>query len=193
MHRQRTRRHYGRGSVRCSQGELKNRPLEEVNFTELLTASGISRREADAVADDLFRKVADRFARDGVITDKERSKLQVLTRTLEIDPARADRIEAAAKSARYQQAVSEALADGTVTAEEARLLNRLRMQLGIEESAWAPGDLVPRQTHGGFQVPALDAGVGRRQVLRRLRVVPEPKDPPAPTISPRPAAGSGPP
>ena len=76
---------------------------------------------------DLFRKVADLYARDGVITDKERSKLEVLARALEIDPARADRIEAEAKAARYQQAVSEALADGTVTEEEARLLNRLRI------------------------------------------------------------------
>ena len=84
------------------------------------------------------------IAQDGVITDKERSKLQVLARALEIDPARADRIETEAKAARYHQAVSEAIADGTVTEEEARLLNRLQMQLGIDESAWTPGDLVPR-------------------------------------------------
>jgi hypothetical protein len=76
--------------------ELKVRPLKEVNFTELLTAGGISRMQADAVADDMFRKVADRFAQDGIITGNERSKLQALAGALEIDPARADRIEAEA-------------------------------------------------------------------------------------------------
>ena len=108
----------------------------------------------------MFRKVADRFAQDGVITHKERSKLHALARALEIDPARADRIEAGAKAARYQQSVSDALADGTVTEEEARLLNRLQVQFGIKESAWTPGDLAPRTAPGGFQVNALNRGTG---------------------------------
>jgi len=99
--------------------ELKSRPLAEVNFSELLAASGISRRAANDVADDMFRKVADRFAQDGVITEKERNKLKVLAKTLAMDAARADRIESEAKAARYHQAVSDALADGTVTDEEA--------------------------------------------------------------------------
>ena len=131
----------------------------------------------------MFRKVADRFAQDGVITHKERSKLQALARALEIDPARADRIEADAKAARYQQSVSDALADGTVTEEEARLLNRLQVQLDIKESAWTPGNFVPRTAPGGFQVNALNRGtedVGPPP----LRVAPDRAAPPAIPLDP---------
>jgi hypothetical protein len=63
----------------------------------------------------------------------------VLARALEVSPDRAQRLEAEAKSHRYQQAVSDALADGTVTEEEARMLNRLQAQLGIREAAWTAG------------------------------------------------------
>jgi hypothetical protein len=124
--------------------ELKSRRLEEVRFSELVAGGGIARRDADLVADEMFRRVADRFALDGVITEQERSKLQVLARALEIAPDRAARIEGSAKADRYRQAVSDALVDGTVTEEEAHMLNRLQAQLGIRESAWSPGDLVPR-------------------------------------------------
>lgn len=48
--------------------ELKGRPLDTVKFTDLVASAGISRREADAVADEMFRKIADRFARDGIIS-----------------------------------------------------------------------------------------------------------------------------
>jgi hypothetical protein len=124
--------------------ELKNRPLAELDFAGLLASSGISRPAADIVADDMFRKVADRFASDGVITEKERGKLKILSKALDMSPARADRVESEAKAARYQQAVSEAVADGTVTAEEAHLLNNLRRQLGVEDSPWTAGELVPQ-------------------------------------------------
>jgi Protein of unknown function (DUF4236) len=122
--------------------ELKSRPLGELDFSKLVLTSGISRRAADLVADDMFRKVADRFAQDGVITEKERGKLGHLSKALEMSSARADRIESEAKSDRYRQAVSEAIADGTVTHEEAYLLNKLRSQLGVEDSAWTAGNLV---------------------------------------------------
>ena len=126
--------------------ELKSRPLEELDFSGLLATAGTSRTAADMVADDMFRKVADRFALDGVITEKERGKLKILSKALDMSSARADRIESDAKAARYQQAVSDAVADGIVTEEEAQLLNRLRRQLGVEDSAWTPGNLVPRSS-----------------------------------------------
>ena len=37
------------------------------------------------------------------------------------------------------------LADGHVTDEEANLLNRLRHEFGVTDSAWVSGDLVPGQ------------------------------------------------
>ena len=123
--------------------ELKSRPLEELEFSGLLATSGISREAADEVADDMFRKVADRFALDGVITEKERAKLKIFSKAMNMSSARADRIESDAKAHRYQQAVSDAVADGTVTEEEAQLLNNLRRQLGVEDRAWIPGKLVP--------------------------------------------------
>jgi hypothetical protein len=122
--------------------ELKSRPLEEMDFSALIAESGISRSRADTVADDMFRKVADRFAQDGVVTMKEHDKLTILAKAMDMSPTRADRIESEAKAARYQQAVGEALADGTVTEEEASLLNKLRRQLGVVDSDWTAGDLV---------------------------------------------------
>ncbi len=132
--------------------ELTSRPLEDLDYSGLLATSGIARRDADAVADEMFRSLADRFAQDGVITDKERESLKDLAQALKISPDRAGRIEAAAKTARYHQAVSDALADGTVTEEEARLLNRLQAQLGIREAAWTAGDLAPRHTSSDYQI-----------------------------------------
>jgi hypothetical protein len=123
--------------------ELKNRPLESVNFSELLAVSDIDRRAADEVADELFRKLADHFARNGIITEKEQSKLEAVAKALNMYSGRAHRIESDAKTARYHQAVSDALADGNVTEEEASLLNRLRWQLGVEDAAWKAGDLAP--------------------------------------------------
>ncbi len=124
--------------------ELKSRPLEQVNFRELIAGSGVSRLDADHVADEMFRRVAERFAQDGVITEKESAKLKTLAKALEMEPSRSDRIESEAKAARYHQAISEALADGTVTQAEAHLLNKLRWQLGVEDSTWTPGDIVTR-------------------------------------------------
>ncbi len=119
--------------------ELKTRSLEDVKFSALVAASDISRRGADVVADAMFRNIADRFAHDGIITSEEHGKLNTLAKALDMNCERAERIEAEAKAARYHQAVSEALADGTVTDEEAYLLNRLQSQLGITDLAWSAG------------------------------------------------------
>jgi hypothetical protein len=124
--------------------ELTSRPLEQVKFAELLADSGVSRDDGDQVADEMFRRLADTFAVDGLITTGERSKLQALARTLEIDRDRADRIEHDARQARYNKAVADAMADGIVTQEEARVLSKLRAQLGVEDSPLAAGDLVSR-------------------------------------------------
>ncbi len=124
--------------------ELKTRPLAHVDFSELVAASDIARPAADDVAAELFGKLADRCAADGIVTEKEQRNLKVFSKALNMDPGRAERIESEAKTARYQAAVSDALADGTVTDEEAHLLNKLRWQLGVEDSAWTAGDLVSK-------------------------------------------------
>ena len=94
--------------------ELKSRPLAEVNFRELSAATGIVRSEADRVADDMFRKVADRFAEDAVITEKEHDKLKKLAKALDMDPARANQIESEAKAARGLGAIAVSNADGSL-------------------------------------------------------------------------------
>ncbi len=118
--------------------ELRLRPLGEVNFSELHTESDLSRADADQIADELFLKMIIQFLEDGILSSRERAKLETLARTLEIDVVRADRLEAQAKIDRYQQAVDEALKDGTVTVAEARLLNDLRSRFGIEGERWIP-------------------------------------------------------
>ena len=130
--------------------ELKTCPLERFNLTELLATGGISRREAEAVVDETFRRVADLYAQDGIVTDRERSKLRILARALEIDSARADRIEAEAKAVRHKPSVAEIAADETE--DEARWLDRLGAQLGMQGSARSPGDVASRPASGGLRV-----------------------------------------
>ena len=108
--------------------ELRIQPLEVVKFLELVSESEVAREDADRIADELFGKVIGKFLADAILTDRERAKLEALAHTLEINPARAKRLEAEAKSEHYRKAVSDALADGTVTAAEAHMLNELKAQ-----------------------------------------------------------------
>ena len=124
--------------------ELRTQPLDVVKFPELVSESDVAREDADRIADELFGKVIGKFLADAILTDRERAKLEALAHALEINPARAKRLEAEAKSERYRKAVSDALADGTVTAAEAHMLNELKARLGIEDSTWTPGDLAHR-------------------------------------------------
>ena len=71
-----------------------------MSFRELVAATGIARTDADRVADDMYRKVAERFAEDAVITQKERDKLNKLVKALDMDSTRAHRIESDAIAAR---------------------------------------------------------------------------------------------
>lgn len=66
-----------------------------------------------------------------ILLEPERSKLESLARALDIDQGRAKRLEEEAKTKCYRKAMSDALADGTVTAEEANMLNELKRRLGV--------------------------------------------------------------
>ena len=71
------------------------------------------------------------------LQDVGRRQWRNLAQEVRIDEGRLiDRLVAMAEQ------VSDALADGTVTAEEANLLNKLRSQLGVEDSAWTAGNIV---------------------------------------------------
>jgi hypothetical protein len=122
--------------------ELRTKPPDQVNFSDLVATSGVGRHDADAIADQLFRKVIDKFLAHDMISDREWTKLGALARALDIDQARSRRLEEEAKSERYHKAVSNVLADGRVTAEEARMLNDLQARLGVVGTKWAPGDPV---------------------------------------------------
>jgi hypothetical protein len=122
--------------------KLRTQPTKQFNFTALVEDAGLPRVEADQVADEVFRRIADRIVMDGLITHAERTKLDVLARVLEMDAARAGRIEDEAKSNVYRRTVAEALADGTLTQEAARKLNELRVRLDIDESPWTADDIV---------------------------------------------------
>ncbi|MBI1831863.1 MAG: hypothetical protein HYR84_10475 [Planctomycetes bacterium] len=123
---------------------LRSQPADLVNFEALVADSGLTWSEADSVANDLYRLMADRIAADGVITPKERQKLRLLAKALRMAPDRASNIEAEANSARYRQAENEALADGVVTPEESRMLDDIRANLGIHETGRPGSELVPR-------------------------------------------------
>jgi uncharacterized membrane protein YebE (DUF533 family) len=110
-----------------------------------VAAGGIARRDADGIAESLFRKVVDKFLAENILRDQERCNLDALAQALDISPGRANRIEEEAKSDHYRRAVSAALADGAVTAEEAKTLNDLQARLGVAGSKWSPGDVVHRQ------------------------------------------------
>jgi hypothetical protein len=124
--------------------ELRVRPLEVVRFSELVAESDIAREDADRIADELLLRVMVKFLADGILSDRESAKLDALAGALEVDAARLKRLEGEAKSERYRQAVSDALADGTVTAEETQMLNDLRDRFGMGGSKWTADDLVPR-------------------------------------------------
>ena len=78
---------------------LRTQALALVKFSELVAASGVTRHDADRIADELFRKVIDKFLADDILPDRERSKLEALARALDIEPAQARRLEEEAKSA----------------------------------------------------------------------------------------------
>ncbi len=78
--------------------ELRTQPLDVVKFSELVSESAVVREDADRIADELFGKVIGKFLVDGILTNQERAKLDALARALEIDSARAKRLEEDAKS-----------------------------------------------------------------------------------------------
>lgn len=114
--------------------ELRSKPAVEMDYEALVRASGLTRPQADDVADELYRLTADRFVSDGVVTAKERRKLGALAMALVIGAERKARLEAEASTERYRRAVDEALADGVITPEESRSLEALRANLGIRGS-----------------------------------------------------------
>ena len=75
---------------------------------------------------------------DGEITSKERRLLDRLRKSLGITEARAKELEASLndmsdEEKEYQEELKACLEDGTISDRERRLLNRLRMSLGISE------------------------------------------------------------
>ena len=124
--------------------ELRTQALEVVKFSELVAESDVPREDADRIADELFSKVIGKFLADGILSNQERAKLDALAHALEINQARVKQLQVKAKLERYQNAVSDALADGTVSAAEANMLNELKARLGVKDSTWTPGDLVHR-------------------------------------------------
>src|SRR5262245_12757997 len=50
--------------------ELRTRALGDVKFAELVASSGVARQDADKIADDLFKKVIDKFLADDLLSDR---------------------------------------------------------------------------------------------------------------------------
>lgn len=112
--------------------ELTTRPIQEFDYTQLVAESGLSRREAARAADTVYRRMADRVVEDGVVTDSEQKRLDLLAEALEMDSEHAADLLEMAKTKRYERAVSEALTDGALTEAESKSLSRLRASLDLE-------------------------------------------------------------
>ncbi len=85
----------------------------------------------------MFRKVADRFAEDAIITAKERAKLNSLAKALEIDP----RAQTALSPRPKPHAIEELLTCGTQT-----FRCRIRPRTSIAKLGCAPPRRNPHQT-----------------------------------------------
>jgi tellurite resistance protein len=117
---------------RCSLvRELRQVSDEAFDYSRFVALSEVSREEADLAADNVYLSLSRKVLADGIITARERSRLELLARSLEIDLERSERIEAKAKTEAYRDALAEAMADGVITEEEDRDLERLRHQLGL--------------------------------------------------------------
>ena len=115
-----------------------------MKFPELASESDVAREDADRIADELFGKVIGKFLADAILTDRERAKLDALLMLSRLTQLVLSGLRQRPSPERYRKAVSDALADGTVTAVEAHMLNELKARLGIEDSTWTPGDLAHR-------------------------------------------------
>jgi hypothetical protein len=111
---------------------IRTTKVSEIRFSEFVEQCGISRRDADAEADHVYRELCRKVMADGIITDDERKKLDLLARAIEIDPDRADRMELEIKGGVYREAVAGILSDGVISYAEAGELDSLRRSLGID-------------------------------------------------------------
>jgi hypothetical protein len=73
---------------------LRSQLASSLDFEALAAANGLSGAEAESVADELYRLMAERVVADGVISPKEKQKLQRLAKALRLTPGRAIRLEA---------------------------------------------------------------------------------------------------
>lgn len=77
--------------------ELRLRKPAGFRFEDFVAECGVDRADADAAADEVYLGLCRKVVADGVVTDEERRKLDVLARALAIDPGRAAGIESRAK------------------------------------------------------------------------------------------------
>ena len=142
-------------------------------FGEFVEESGMPREEADRVAREVFRKIAEKIVEDGVITDDERQRLETFAGLLEIDAETARRVEQAARDDRYRSAVASALADGEISEAEIVELKALRgsMEIDDERSRVLIGSLTREAYLVAFRRVAADGRIteAERAELARFR------------------------
>lgn len=131
--------------------ELRIRPTREFDFAALVAREAVARFDADCAAAEVYRRFSDKAVEDGVITAAERRGMDQVARMLEIGPDRVAVIEASAKSGRYREAVTDVLADGVVTEDEARSLEALRASLEVSESDRLEGEIKIRAAGAVFK------------------------------------------
>jgi hypothetical protein len=111
--------------------ELRAKPIDQVDFGELVHASGTDPKDAFDVGKEVYRMLVDRSLADGEISGTERRRLNRLASCLSIDDASLAELESQAASACYERAKTNALADGVLTIAEEQALTELRASLGL--------------------------------------------------------------
>jgi hypothetical protein len=78
---------------------LRSLAVNGIDFESMVAENGLSRSEANSVADELYRRMADRVVVAGVIAQREQQKLRLLAKVLQMTPERVTRLDSEAVAA----------------------------------------------------------------------------------------------
>jgi hypothetical protein len=114
--------------------------IAPTDISELFLRYGVVGADARAILVATWRRVLHAFLGDDVLSDREIAYLQELARALTLTTQDVEAAEREVIHPRYEKAVSEAMADERMTAEEraalARLAARLRLQPEVEREIY---------------------------------------------------------
>lgn len=112
---------------------IRERGFDQFAFKELADQCALSRREAQAAAEEIYASYFRSAVKDAVITDQERQYLNQLSCALALGEPRRSNIERKLSADHYAKAFSDAISDGVLTIEETQLLEDMQRRLGMTD------------------------------------------------------------